>query len=124
MVNVGNSECVLVKRTPRDKQGRRSRVPSFHSPSPAASRPQRTAQRYGTGCAAIYSISLTVFRPIALFKPLAEELLFGKLVKGGSVKVTLKDGKLDFEIIEAQLQALPKPDEDGDGGVDREEIEA
>jgi ATP-dependent Clp protease ATP-binding subunit ClpA len=57
-------------------------------------------------------------------KPLAEELLFGKLVKGGSVKVTLKDGKLDFEIIEAQVQALPKPDEDGDGGVDREEIEA
>ena len=34
-------------------------------------------------------------------KPLAEELLFGKLVKGGSVKVTMKDGKLDFEIIEA-----------------------
>jgi ATP-dependent Clp protease ATP-binding subunit ClpA len=57
-------------------------------------------------------------------KPLAEELLFGKLVKGGSVKVTLKEGKLDFEIIEAQLPALPKPDEDGDGGVDREEIEA
>jgi ATP-dependent Clp protease ATP-binding subunit ClpA len=57
-------------------------------------------------------------------KPLAEELLFGKLVKGGAVKVTLKDGKLDFEIIEAQLPALPKPDEDGDGGVDREEIEA
>jgi ATP-dependent Clp protease ATP-binding subunit ClpA len=57
-------------------------------------------------------------------KPLAEELLFGKLVKGGSVKVTLKDGKLDFEIIEAPLPALPKPDEDGDGGVDREEIEA
>ena len=57
-------------------------------------------------------------------KPLAEELLFGKLVKGGSVKVTLKDGQLDFEIVEAQLPALPKPDEDGDGGVDREEIEA
>jgi ATP-dependent Clp protease ATP-binding subunit ClpA len=57
-------------------------------------------------------------------KPLAEELLFGKLVKGGSVKVTMKDGKLDFEIIEAALPALPKPDEDGDGGVDREEIEA
>ena len=57
-------------------------------------------------------------------KPLAEELLFGKLVKGGSVKVTMKDGKLDFEIIEAQLPALPKPDEDGDGGTDREEIEA
>jgi len=57
-------------------------------------------------------------------KPLAEELLFGKVVKGGSVKVTMKEGKLDFEIIEASLPALPKPDEDGDGGVDREEIEA
>jgi ATP-dependent Clp protease ATP-binding subunit ClpA len=57
-------------------------------------------------------------------KPLAEELLFGKLVKGGSVKVTMKDGKLDFEIVEAALPALPKPDEDGDGGTDREEIEA
>ncbi len=57
-------------------------------------------------------------------KPLAEELLFGKLVKGGSVKVTLKDGKLEFDIVEAQLPALPKPDEDGDGGFDREEIEA
>ena len=57
-------------------------------------------------------------------KPLAEELLFGKLVKGGAVKVTMKDGKLDFEIVEAQLPALPKPDEDGDGSADREEIEA
>jgi ATP-dependent Clp protease ATP-binding subunit ClpA len=57
-------------------------------------------------------------------KPLAEELLFGKLVKGGSVKVTMKEGKLDFEIVEATPPALPKPDEDGDGGVDREEIEA
>ena len=28
-------------------------------------------------------------------KPLAEELLFGRLVRGGAVKVTLKDGKLD-----------------------------
>ena len=51
-------------------------------------------------------------------KPLAEELLFGKLVKGGSVKVTLKDGKLDFELIEAALPALPKPDEDD---ADREQ---
>jgi ATP-dependent Clp protease ATP-binding subunit ClpA len=57
-------------------------------------------------------------------KPLAEELLFGKLVKGGSVKVTMKEGKLDFDIVEAALPALPKPDEDGDGGSDREEIEA
>jgi ATP-dependent Clp protease ATP-binding subunit ClpA len=54
-------------------------------------------------------------------KPLAEELLFGKLVGGGSVKVTMKDGKLDFEMVEAKLPALPKPDEDGDGGSDREQ---
>ncbi len=44
-------------------------------------------------------------RPLARFiqehikKPLAEELLFGKLTKGGSVRVTLKDGKLGFEFI-------------------------
>lgn len=53
-------------------------------------------------------------------KPLAEELLFGKLAKGGSVKVTLKDGKLDFELIEAALPALPKPD-DEEGGSDKEQ---
>ncbi len=46
-------------------------------------------------------------------KPLAEELLFGRLVRGGSVKVTLADGKLAFDIVEAALPALPKPDEDG-----------
>ena len=54
-------------------------------------------------------------------KPLAEELLFGKLVKGGAVKVTLKDNKLDFEITEAALPALPKPEGDDDGGADREQ---
>ncbi|APH55064.1 ATP-dependent clp protease ATP-binding subunit clpA [Granulibacter bethesdensis] len=48
-------------------------------------------------------------------KPLAEELLFGKLVKGGSVKVTLKDDALEFDIVEAGAPALPKPDaNDGD----------
>jgi len=31
-------------------------------------------------------------------KPLADEILFGRLAKGGHVKVVLKDGKLDFEI--------------------------
>ena len=31
-------------------------------------------------------------------KPLADEILFGKLTKGGHVKVVLKDGKLAFEI--------------------------
>src|ERR687885_82849 len=50
-------------------------------------------------------------------KALAEELLFGKLAKGGSVKVTLKDGKLDFEYTEAPLPALPKPEGDDEGGA-------
>jgi ATP-dependent Clp protease ATP-binding subunit ClpA len=52
-------------------------------------------------------------------KPLAEELLFGKLVKGGSVKVTLKDNKLEFDIVQAAAPALPKPDEE-EGGSDAE----
>ena len=54
-------------------------------------------------------------------KPLAEELLFGKLVKGGAVKVTMKDNKLEFEITEAALPALPKPEGDDDGGAGKEE---
>jgi ATP-dependent Clp protease ATP-binding subunit ClpA len=33
-------------------------------------------------------------------KPLANELLFGKLVNGGSVKVYVKDNKIDFIITE------------------------
>ena len=31
-------------------------------------------------------------------KPLADEILFGKLVRGGHVRVELKDGKLVFDI--------------------------
>ncbi|PHY13590.1 ATP-dependent Clp protease ATP-binding subunit ClpA [Caulobacter sp. B11] len=31
-------------------------------------------------------------------KPLADDILFGRLVRGGHVKVVLKDGKIDFEI--------------------------
>jgi ATP-dependent Clp protease ATP-binding subunit ClpA len=49
-------------------------------------------------------------------KPLAEELLFGKLAKGGSVKVTLKDDKLAFECHEATPPALPKPETDAEDG--------
>ena len=53
-------------------------------------------------------------------KPLAEELLFGKLVRGGSVKVTLKEDKLDFEYTEApQPPELAKPEGD-EGGSERE----
>ncbi|HTW28666.1 MAG TPA: ATP-dependent Clp protease ATP-binding subunit ClpA [Acetobacteraceae bacterium] len=55
-------------------------------------------------------------------KPLAEELLFGRLARGGSVKVTMKDGKLDFEFIEASAPALPRPDGD-EGGSERTEEE-
>jgi ATP-dependent Clp protease ATP-binding subunit ClpA len=38
------------------------------------------------------------------------------LVKGGAVKVTLKDGKLAFDVTEAALPALPKPEAEGDDG--------
>ncbi|MGF1275435.1 ATP-dependent Clp protease ATP-binding subunit ClpA [Acetobacter pasteurianus] len=34
-------------------------------------------------------------------KPLAEELLFGKLAKGGAVKIGLKNGELAFNIVES-----------------------
>ncbi len=39
-------------------------------------------------------------------KPLAEELLFGKLAKGGVIKVGLKDGKLDLKIEQPQKPRL------------------
>ncbi len=52
-------------------------------------------------------------------KPLAEELLFGKLAKGGSVKVALKEGKLEFEYTEAAHS--PAKEGDGDeGGLEKE----
>ncbi len=56
-------------------------------------------------------------------KPLAEELLFGKLTKGGAVKVTLKENKLDFEFIQAALPALPRPDGEGEGERESETAE-
>jgi ATP-dependent Clp protease ATP-binding subunit ClpA len=56
-------------------------------------------------------------------KPLAEELLFGRLTRGGAVKVTLKDKKLEFEFIEAALPALPRPEGDGDEGGSEKEPE-
>ncbi|WP_172300097.1 ATP-dependent Clp protease ATP-binding subunit ClpA [Pseudoruegeria sp. HB172150] len=39
-------------------------------------------------------------------KPLAEELLFGKLAKGGIVKVGVKDGKIDLRIEDAKPPRL------------------
>ena len=56
-------------------------------------------------------------------KPLAEELLFGKLVKGGSVKVGLADKKLSFEYEEATPPATAKETaggDEGEGGETRE----
>ncbi len=39
-------------------------------------------------------------------KPLADDILFGRLTKGGHVKVELKDGKIAFDITEATGAAL------------------
>ena len=38
----------------------------------------------------------------------------------GAVKVTLKDDKLVFEIIEASVPALPRPEGEDEGGAGRE----
>ena len=39
-------------------------------------------------------------------KPLADELIFGKLSKGGIVKVTLKEDKIDLQIIEPEMTRI------------------
>ncbi|MCI1437230.1 MAG: ATP-dependent Clp protease ATP-binding subunit ClpA [Acetobacter indonesiensis] len=55
----------------------------------------------------------------SLKKPLAEELLFGKLTKGGAVKIGLKNGALTFDVVESKALANPASDEDEQG--EREE---
>ncbi len=40
-------------------------------------------------------------------KPLAEELLFGKLAKGGVVRVSVKKGELDLEILGPDQRRIP-----------------
>ena len=42
-------------------------------------------------------------------KPLAEELLFGKLAKGGAVKVAVSDDKLTFDLKESKPAKRDKP---------------
>ncbi|NOR63100.1 MAG: ATP-dependent Clp protease ATP-binding subunit ClpA [Rhodobacteraceae bacterium] len=42
-------------------------------------------------------------------KPLAEELLFGKLAKGGSVRVEVKDGKIHLEILQPEKLRISTP---------------
>jgi ATP-dependent Clp protease ATP-binding subunit ClpA len=49
-------------------------------------------------------------------KPLAEELLFGKLAKGGAVKVAVSDGKLTFELKESKPAKSVKPAKKDPGG--------
>jgi len=44
-------------------------------------------------------------------QPLAEELLFGKLVHGGEVSIHLKDDALSFEITPAAPKTKPKKGE-------------
>jgi ATP-dependent Clp protease ATP-binding subunit ClpA len=39
-------------------------------------------------------------------KPLAEELLFGKLTKGGLVRVAVKDDAIDLQVQEPQKPRL------------------
>jgi ATP-dependent Clp protease ATP-binding subunit ClpA len=41
-------------------------------------------------------------------KPLAEELLFGKLTKGGFVKVSVKDGKLELKVEPPEKRRISK----------------
>ncbi|MFT8369222.1 MAG: AAA family ATPase, partial [Acetobacter papayae] len=52
-------------------------------------------------------------------KPLAEELLFGRLTKGGAVKIGLRNGELVFDIVESSV-ASPSGGED-ERGSEREE---
>ncbi|MCX2561316.1 ATP-dependent Clp protease ATP-binding subunit ClpA [Acetobacter farinalis] len=47
-------------------------------------------------------------------KPLAEELLFGKLTKGGAVKIGLKNDALVFDILPSKTSGSTKEDERGD----------
>ena len=53
-------------------------------------------------------------------KPLADEILFGKLAKGGIVKIGVKDDKLAFDIIEAPPRggASAPGEEDDDPDAD------
>jgi ATP-dependent Clp protease ATP-binding subunit ClpA len=44
-------------------------------------------------------------------KPLADELLFGRLAKGGTVRVKVENGKLGFDFGAGTPPALPKPQE-------------
>ncbi len=57
-------------------------------------------------------------------QPLAEELLFGKLVNGGEVRVELKDDALAFEIIPAAPKPKPIRRKKGDDAANESTDEA
>ena len=50
-------------------------------------------------------------------KPLAEELLFGRLTRGGVVKVKVEDGKLAFDIVDPPSAAPNRPPGHRDGEI-------
>jgi len=54
-------------------------------------------------------------------KPLAEELLFGKLVKGGVVHIGAKGDELVFDITEAKRPERKKKDDDASSSDDEAE---
>jgi ATP-dependent Clp protease ATP-binding subunit ClpA len=56
-------------------------------------------------------------------RPLADELLFGKLAKGGRVLITVADAKLAFHIAPAGDTALLAPPEPDEEGTDERELE-
>ena len=51
-------------------------------------------------------------------RPLADDILFGRLAKGGHVKVDLKDGKLVFEIDEKAAPTATRPTVDEDPEIE------
>ncbi|GBQ20434.1 Clp protease ATP-binding subunit ClpA [Acetobacter estunensis NRIC 0472] len=51
-------------------------------------------------------------------KPLSEELLFGRLVKGGAVKISVKDGALAFDYMETNTSASTDAAEEGEEKLD------
>ena len=56
-------------------------------------------------------------------RPLADELLFGKLAKGGKVFVTIVDDKLAFHIAPVgEMPLLPAPDESSDEDTGEDQV--
>ncbi len=56
-------------------------------------------------------------------KPLADEILFGRLVRGGHVKVDLKDAKIIFEIESLSGETRPGEIDMSVGGMLEESLD-